>query len=71
MQTSSGGTESIILAAKTHRDWAAAVREPTGNMPEIIACISAHAAIDKACELLGIKLIKVAALPRKVHAGES
>jgi sphinganine-1-phosphate aldolase len=27
--------------------------------PEIVACVSAHAAVDKACSLLGIKLIKV------------
>ena len=27
--------------------------------PELIACISAHAAVDKACDLLGIRLIKI------------
>ena len=30
-----------------------------GAKPEIIACVSAHAAIDKACDLLGLKLVKV------------
>ncbi|TYZ68937.1 hypothetical protein PybrP1_012199 [[Pythium] brassicae (nom. inval.)] len=54
---SSGGTESIFLAAKTHREF---YRHKHGiTQPEIIACVTAHAAIDKACEVLGIKLIKV------------
>ncbi|KAI9915546.1 hypothetical protein PsorP6_008268 [Peronosclerospora sorghi] len=54
---SSGGTESIFLATKTHRDY---YRHKHGiTKPEIIACVTAHAAIDKACEILGIKLIKV------------
>lgn len=54
---SSGGTESIFLATKTHREY---YRHKHGiTQPEIIACVTAHAAIDKACEILGIKLIKV------------
>uniref|UniRef100_A0AAV1SZE1 sphinganine-1-phosphate aldolase n=1 Tax=Peronospora matthiolae TaxID=2874970 RepID=A0AAV1SZE1_9STRA len=54
---SSGGTESIFLATKTHREW---YRHKHGiTKPEIIACVTAHAAIDKACEILGIKLINV------------
>lgn len=54
---SSGGTESIFLATKTHREF---YRRAHGiTQPEIIACVTAHAAIDKACEILGIKLIKV------------
>ncbi|CAI5739159.1 unnamed protein product [Peronospora destructor] len=54
---SSGGTESIFLAAKAHREY---YRHKHGiTKPEIIACVTAHAAIDKACEILGIKLIKV------------
>jgi sphinganine-1-phosphate aldolase len=60
--TSSGGTESIILAAKTHRDY---YRWKHGiTKPEIVACVSAHAAIDKACELLSIKLIQVPMDPK-------
>ncbi|KAF1783469.1 Pyridoxal phosphate-dependent transferase [Phytophthora cactorum] len=47
---SSGGTESIFLATK--------------RIPEIIACVTAHAAIDKACEILGIRLIKVPMDPK-------
>ncbi|KAL4164963.1 hypothetical protein KRP22_003699 [Phytophthora ramorum] len=59
---SSGGTESIFLATKTHRDY---YRHKHGiTKPEIIACVTAHAAIDKACEILGIKLIKVPMDPK-------
>lgn len=52
-----GGTESIILAIKTHRDYYRLHHNITH--PEMIACVSAHAAVDKGCEILGIKLIKV------------
>ncbi len=66
----SGGTESIVLAAKAHRDRARALHgigvegslittSSAARQPEIIACVSAHAAIDKACDLMGIKLVKV------------
>ncbi|KAG2805685.1 hypothetical protein JG687_00014377 [Phytophthora cactorum] len=59
---SSGGTESIFLATKTHRDY---YRHKHGiTKPEIIACVTAHAAIDKACEILGIRLIKVPMDPK-------
>ena len=54
---SSGGTESIILAIKSHRDY---YQEHYGIVhPEMIVSSSAHAAVDKACDLLKIKLIKV------------
>ncbi|OQS01465.1 sphingosine-1-phosphate lyase [Achlya hypogyna] len=53
----SGGTESIVLATKAHRDW---FRHEHGiTQPEVIAAVTAHAAIDKACDMFGIKLIKV------------
>eukprot|EP00615_Pteridomonas_danica_P010233 CAMPEP_0114358378 /NCGR_PEP_ID=MMETSP0101-20121206/22260_1 /TAXON_ID=38822 ORGANISM="Pteridomonas danica, Strain PT" /NCGR_SAMPLE_ID=MMETSP0101 /ASSEMBLY_ACC=CAM_ASM_000211 /LENGTH=626 /DNA_ID=CAMNT_0001501467 /DNA_START=15 /DNA_END=1895 /DNA_ORIENTATION=+ len=55
---SSGGTESILLAAKAHRDRALDLGLCAGT-PEIIACVHAHAAIDKACDLMGINLIKI------------
>lgn len=58
----SGGTESIILAAKTHRDRAADARgRPISDKFEVVACVTAHAALDKACELLGMRLVKVRA----------
>jgi sphinganine-1-phosphate aldolase len=59
---SSGGTESIFLATKTHREY---YRHHHGiTKPEIVACVTAHAAINKACEILGIKLIKVPMDPK-------
>ena len=54
---SSGGTESILLAMKTYRDWA---REKKGiTKPEMIAPITAHAAFDKASEYFNIKMIHI------------
>eukprot|EP00605_Chrysophyceae_sp_TOSAG23-4_P001438 GSChrysophyteH1.ASY1.ANO1.1566.1 assembled CDS len=55
--TTSGGTESIILAIKAHRDYYRDVKGIT--KPEMIACTSAHAAVNKACDMLGIKLVQV------------
>lgn len=46
-----------MLATKSHREFYYTQYGITE--PEIIACVSAHAAIDKACGLLGIRLIKV------------
>ena len=55
--TTSGGTESIILAIKAHRDY---YRENYGiTRPELIAGTSAHAAVNKACDMMDIKLIQV------------
>lgn len=43
--TTSGGTESIILAVKAHRDY---FRDRHGiTEPEILCAVSAHAAVDK------------------------
>jgi sphinganine-1-phosphate aldolase len=54
---SSGGTESILLAMKTYRDWA---RETKGiYQPEIIVPTTAHAAFTKAGDYFGIKIIRV------------
>ncbi|PPQ90627.1 hypothetical protein CVT25_006610 [Psilocybe cyanescens] len=50
----SGGTESIIMSVKTHRDWARAVKGI--KEPEMVVPVSAHAAFDKAAAYLGIKL---------------
>ena len=55
--TSSGGTESIILAAKAHKTY---FRNKYGiSNPEIIACYTAHAGIEKACDMLNIRLVRV------------
>ncbi|MFN4033236.1 MAG: pyridoxal phosphate-dependent decarboxylase family protein [Fimbriimonadales bacterium] len=54
--TTSGGTESILLAMKTYRDWARA--EKGVSEPEVIAPETAHPAFDKAAHLFGVKLIR-------------
>ncbi len=53
----SGGTESILLAMKTYRDWARETKNITA--PEIIAPTTAHAAFDKAAQYFGIKMVRV------------
>eukprot|EP00947_MAST-08B_sp_MAST-8B-sp1_P001493 g1493.t1 len=53
----SGGTESIICAAKTHRQWAERTKGITA--PEIIVGTTKHAAIEKACDLLRIKMVEL------------
>jgi glutamate/tyrosine decarboxylase-like PLP-dependent enzyme len=54
---SSGGTESILLAMKTYRDWA---KETKGiSEPEIIVPTTAHAAFTKAGDYFGIKIIRL------------
>ncbi len=54
---SSGGTESILLAMKTYRDYAREVRGIT--KPEMIVPVTAHAAFDKAAQYFNIKIIKI------------
>jgi glutamate/tyrosine decarboxylase-like PLP-dependent enzyme len=55
--TSSGGTESIVLAIKAHREYYG--RKRGIAYPEVICGTTAHAAIDKACELLHIRKVSV------------
>lgn len=50
----SGGTESILLAVKTARDWAR-VHRPEITQPEMVLCKTAHAAFHKAAHYLGVK----------------
>ncbi|KAL1512147.1 hypothetical protein AB1Y20_005415 [Prymnesium parvum] len=57
---SSGGTESILIAFYTYREMA---RERGISEPEVIACLTVHPALDKACHYFGLKLIKVRADP--------
>ncbi|GIX43264.1 MAG: aspartate aminotransferase family protein [Leptospiraceae bacterium] len=54
---SSGGTESILLAMKTYRDWARV--EKNIKKPEVIVPVTAHAAFEKASEYFKIKLVKI------------
>jgi len=53
----SGGTESILMATKTYRDWAR-VAKPEIKLPEMIVPESIHPAFDKAAMYLDVKLIK-------------
>lgn len=48
-----GGTESIILACKAYRELA---RERGNEYPEILCAVTAHAAFDKAAEMLGMTI---------------
>ncbi|MFZ5808838.1 MAG: aminotransferase class V-fold PLP-dependent enzyme [Chloroflexota bacterium] len=54
---SSGGTESILLAMKTYRDWARATKNITE--PEMVIPSTAHVAFEKASQYFGIKLTRV------------
>ncbi|MHB8438793.1 MAG: pyridoxal phosphate-dependent decarboxylase family protein [Acidimicrobiales bacterium] len=54
---SSGGTESIMLAMRTYRDWGRVERRITA--PEIVVPVSAHAAFDKAAQYFNLKLVPV------------
>ncbi len=52
----SGGTESILMAMKTYRDWARA--EKGIRKPEIVAPVTAHPAFDKAGQYFGIRVVR-------------
>ena len=51
----SGGTESILMAVKTARDWARAERGIT--KPQMIVPITAHPAFDKAAHYLSVDVV--------------
>ncbi|HMZ37327.1 MAG TPA: aminotransferase class V-fold PLP-dependent enzyme, partial [Leptospiraceae bacterium] len=53
----SGGTESILLAMKSYRDFAR--RERGIRRPELVVPVTAHAAFDKAAQYFKIKLVRV------------
>lgn len=53
----SGGTESIFTAIRAH--WEYFGKQRGIAYPEIIAGTSAHAALDKACEIFGIRLVRI------------
>ena len=54
---SSGGTESILLAMKTYRDYA---RDKRGiTEPQMVVPSTAHAAFDKAAGYFGIEIVHV------------
>eukprot|EP01133_Synstelium_polycarpum_P016102 gene16102-19159_t len=51
----SGGTESIFMAVKAHRDY---YKDRTST-PEIVVPVTIHAAFDKACGYLNIKIVHI------------
>ena len=55
--TTSGGTESILMAVKTAREWGRATRDE--QAPEIVVATSAHAAFSKAAHYFGLKTVRV------------
>lgn len=52
----SGGTESILLAVKTARDWSRANR-PRITAPQIVLPVTAHPAFHKAAHYLGLEVV--------------
>jgi sphinganine-1-phosphate aldolase len=58
-----GGTESIILALKSARDYFRDKKNPTAT-PEVILACTAHAAFFKACHYLGLKPVLVPVNPQ-------
>ena len=53
----SGGTEGILLAMKSYRDWARDAKGVTA--PEIIAPATAHVAFDKATQYFNLRMIRI------------
>ncbi len=51
-----GGTESILMAMKAYRDYGRSHRRIAS--PNVVACVTAHAAFDKAAQYFGIELRK-------------
>ncbi|MER6329329.1 aminotransferase class V-fold PLP-dependent enzyme [Streptomyces sp. NPDC001034] len=65
----SGGTESILLAVKTARDHARAVRGVT--RPQVVLPSTAHAAFHKAAHYLGVETVVVPVDPLTFRADAS
>jgi sphinganine-1-phosphate aldolase len=54
----SGGTESILMAVKTAREWAKA-RQPVVVAPEMILPVTAHPAFEKAGHYFGVRPVRI------------
>jgi glutamate/tyrosine decarboxylase-like PLP-dependent enzyme len=54
----SGGTESILMAVKTAREWARA-RKPGVTAPEMILPMTAHPAFEKAAHYFSVRAVHV------------
>ena len=55
---SSGGSESLLLAVKSARDWARAER-PGVKEPELLLPVTAHPALHKAAHMVGVKPVVI------------
>jgi len=53
-----GGTESILMAVKTARDWALANRS-VDEAPEILVPETAHPAFEKAAHVTGMRIVRM------------
>jgi sphinganine-1-phosphate aldolase len=58
----SGGTESILMAVKTARDWARA-ENPANREPEMILPLTAHPAFEKAAHYFDVTPVRTAVGP--------
>eukprot|EP01127_Copromyxa_protea_P002783 TRINITY_DN12734_c0_g1_i1.p1 TRINITY_DN12734_c0_g1~~TRINITY_DN12734_c0_g1_i1.p1 ORF type:complete len:544 (-),score=109.59 TRINITY_DN12734_c0_g1_i1:44-1654(-) len=58
----SGGTESIIMAVRAHKEWARETKNIT--RPHLIMSYTAHVAFDKACEYFGIRITHLPVDPK-------
>ncbi|MFX1456539.1 MAG: pyridoxal phosphate-dependent decarboxylase family protein [Promethearchaeota archaeon] len=54
----SGGTESLLMAIKTYRDWARD-KFPDIKEPEMVLPSSAHPSFDKGADYFGVKAVKI------------
>jgi sphinganine-1-phosphate aldolase len=54
----SGGTESVLMAVKTAREWARA-HHPEIHAPEMILPLTAHPAFEKAAHYFRVKLVHI------------
>lgn len=54
----SGGTESILMAIKTYRDWARD-KLPHIKEPEMVLVSSVHPAFDKGADYFGVKAVRI------------
>lgn len=63
----SGGTESILCAVKTARDYARA-NKPHITQPEMVLPETAHGAFHKACHYFGVKPVMTPYNPETFHA---
>ena len=60
----SGGTESILIAVLAYREQA---RARGNDEPEILAAVTAHPALTKACHYFGVSLTKLPVCPQTLR----